>query len=116
MSDVSWWLMLLSFVLGAVITWFWVVRRATRQVAHVVRRERHVATAAPVGRVHHDVGADRDNHGAAPAGWVIKGHRDSRRFHTEDSPEYRDTRAEEWFEDEESARRAGYTRWDERQR
>lgn len=35
MSDVSWWLMLLSFVLGAVITWLWVVRRATRQVARV---------------------------------------------------------------------------------
>ncbi len=94
MSDVSWWLMLLSFVLGAVITWFWVVRRATRQVAHVVRRERHVTTTAT-------------------AGWVIKGNRGSRRFHTEDSPEYRDTHAEEWFEDEESARRAGYTRWDE---
>ncbi|MFW5471195.1 hypothetical protein ACOCJ4_14245 [Knoellia sp. CPCC 206435] len=78
MSDVSWWLMLLSFVLGAVITWLWVVRRATRRVAHVVRSERHVATAAPVGRVHHD--AD----------------------------------AEEEFEDEESARRAGSTRWDER--
>ncbi|MFC7491019.1 MULTISPECIES: hypothetical protein [unclassified Knoellia] len=115
MSDVSWWLMLLSFVLGAVITWFWVVRRATRQVAPVVRREHHVVTPTTTARVHHG-SAGSDAHGVTPAGRGIKGHRGSRRFHTEDSPEYRDTHAEEWFEDEESARRAGYTRWDERNR
>lgn len=32
MSGVNWWLMLLSFLLGAVVTWFWMVRRASREV------------------------------------------------------------------------------------
>lgn len=47
MSDVSWWLMLLSFVLGVVITWFWVVRRATREMPRTVAQKRHVVVRAP---------------------------------------------------------------------
>jgi hypothetical protein len=50
--------------------------------------------------------------GGAPAGYTIKGNEDSMLYHTPDSPSYRQTIAEVWFRDEESAIRAGFTRWD----
>jgi uncharacterized membrane protein ArfC len=48
----------------------------------------------------------------APAGYTIKGNEDSMRYHTPDSPSYKQTVAEVWFTEESAAKRAGFTRWD----
>jgi hypothetical protein len=50
--------------------------------------------------------------GGASSGYTIKGNEDSMLYHTAESPSYRQTVAEVWFRDEESAVRAGFTRWD----
>jgi hypothetical protein len=50
--------------------------------------------------------------GTGPAGWAIKGNEDSMLYHTVDSPNYDQTIAEVWFVDEETAKRAGFKRWD----
>lgn len=44
--------------------------------------------------------------------YLIKGNADSMKFHTIESPYYGRTRAEVWFDAEESARAAGFRRWD----
>jgi hypothetical protein len=49
---------------------------------------------------------------AAPSGFDIKGNEDSMLYHTIESPWYKQTIAELWFADEDSAKRAGFTRWD----
>ncbi len=49
--------------------------------------------------------------GSAPEGFTIKGNADSGLFHTVDSPWYRRTKAEAWFDTEESAIAAGFTHW-----
>ena len=49
---------------------------------------------------------------AAPSGWTIKGNEDSMLYHTTESPSYKQTIAELWFRDVESAENAGFTRWD----
>lgn len=68
--------------------------------------------AGKFGRGSAEPGAD----GSGPSGWAIKGNEDSRLFHTEDSPSYKRTRAEVWFEDEDTARKAGFTKWNEKNR
>ena len=50
--------------------------------------------------------------GSGPAGYTVKGNEDSMLYHTPDSPSYKQTIAEVWFRDEESAVRGGFTRWD----
>ena len=64
------------------------------------------------GKGSADPGAD----GSGPEGWAIKGNEDSMLFHTQDSPAYGRTKAEVWFQDEDSARTAGFTKWNERRR
>jgi hypothetical protein len=49
--------------------------------------------------------------GSGPAGWTVKGNEDSMLYHTPASPSYRQTIAEVWFKDEESAVQAGFTPW-----
>lgn len=53
--------------------------------------------------------------GTGPAGWAVKGNENSMLYHTVDSPNYEQTIAEVWFVDEETARRAGFKRWDSNQ-
>jgi len=48
--------------------------------------------------------------GNAPKGHAIKGNADSGLYHTEDSPWYEQTVAEVWFDTEESAQAAGFTK------
>jgi hypothetical protein len=48
----------------------------------------------------------------APAGYTIKGDKDTGRYFTKDSPDYPAIEAEVWFADEESAQKAGFLRWD----
>ena len=64
--------------------------------------------AGPYGKVSASANAD----GSGPTGWTIKGNADSMLYHTTDSRWYGQTIAEVWFADEESARKAGFTRWD----
>jgi hypothetical protein len=50
--------------------------------------------------------------GSGPEGWTIKGNEDSMLYHTPESPSYKQTIAEVWFNDEDVATKAGFTRWD----
>ncbi|WP_243841484.1 hypothetical protein [Mycobacterium sp. DL592] len=50
--------------------------------------------------------------GSGPAGWLIKGNADSMLYHPPDSPAYNETIAEVWFFDEETAKAAGFDKWD----
>jgi hypothetical protein len=60
------------------------------------------------------VGSVRLVGGAAPpSGWEIKGNEDSMLYHTADSPSYKQTIAEIWFQDEDTARGAGFRNWKE---
>ena len=47
-----------------------------------------------------------------PAGYTIKGDKDTGRYFTTDSPDYADIEAEVWFANEASAEKAGFLRWD----
>lgn len=60
--------------------------------------------------------ADPGDDGSGPEGWAIKGNENSMLFHTDDSPAYGRTKAEVWFQDEDAARKAGFTKWNERNR
>jgi hypothetical protein len=58
-------------------------------------------------------GSARSNDdGSGPEGWEVKGNADSMLYHTPESPYYGRTKAEVWFQDEESAAAAGFARWD----
>lgn len=48
----------------------------------------------------------------APAGYTIKGDKDTGQYFTTDSPDYQTIEAEVWFVNEESAQKAGFARWD----
>ncbi len=63
------------------------------------------------GAVPYGAGSFRGT--AAPLGYGIKGNEDSMLYHPTDSPSYAQTVAEVWFDEESSAKRAGFTRWDE---
>ena len=62
----------------------------------------------PHGRGSAKAGVD----GSGPVGWLIKGNADSMLFHGPDSPAYEQTVAEVWFFDEDTARKAGFDKWD----
>ena len=67
-----------------------------------------VIPPGPHGKGSALAGAD----GSGPAGWLIKGKADSMLYHPPDSPYYAQTIAEVWFFDEETAKRAGFAKWD----
>ena len=50
--------------------------------------------------------------GSMPVGYPIKGNADSMLYHTEESPSYRQTKAEVWFATEAAAKAAGFRHWD----
>jgi hypothetical protein len=50
--------------------------------------------------------------GAAPPGWRVKGNADSLLFYTADAPGFARSVADVWFENEDAATAAGFTRWD----
>jgi uncharacterized membrane protein ArfC len=62
---------------------------------------------SPYGSGSARPGAD----GSGPEGWLVKGNEDSMLYHTPDSPRYKETTAEVWFKDEESAEQGGFTPW-----
>jgi len=132
MKDVNGWLMVLSFLLGLLLTFAMMIRRVTREVpvTHTVAagvRGTAQAAGAAAGTVTGKIESllEKEPYGpgsvrfaaagaaaAAPAGHPIKGNEDSMLYHTTDSPWYKQTIAEVWFADEDSASRAGFTRWD----
>lgn len=70
------------------------------------------AAATPAGP-HGPGSAAPGAGGSGPVGWMIKGSEGSKLYYTQDSPNYGQTQAEVWFQDEESARAAGFRRWDQ---
>ena len=118
MKDVNWWLMVLAFLLGLLLTFGMMIRRVIREVP--VNRSVTAAVGAAGGKIESLLEKEPYGPGSvrlagaasAPSGHTIKGNEDSMLYHTTDSPWYQQTIAEVWFADEESATRAGFTRWD----
>ena len=78
-----------------------VADRVDHAVDHVIVKEPYGAGSIRVSR-----------RTVAPAGYTIKGDKDTGRYFTIDSPDYASTEAEVWFADEASAEKAGFLRWD----
>ena len=140
MQDVNWWLMALAFLLGLVLTLALMIRRVKREVpeyatlaagARVRRRCRSRRVRRPRGRespaAKSTAAAERPRRdpygrGFGPGrrrrrahrdgGYTVKGNEDSMLYHTTDSPSYKQTIAEVWFRDVETAEAAGFKRWD----
>ena len=127
MNDLNWWLMALSFVLGLLSTFAFMIRRVHREVpiyaalgrgpgVDAAGNTRDAATGSaaaldePYGAGSLRLPAAA---GGAPSGYTVKGNEDSMLYHTVDSPSYEQTIAEVWFRDEDTARRAGFTPWHE---
>ena len=73
------------------------------------------ATVAPaeVQESGYGTGSAVSRRGAAgPEGWTVKGNADSLLFYTEDAPGYGRAAADVWFDSEDAATAAGFTRWD----
>ena len=77
------------------------VTRHAEEIEHVLEQEPYGAGSIRVSK-----------RSAAPAGYTIKGDKDTGRYFAPDSPDYAAIEAEVWFADEESARKAGFLRWD----
>ena len=92
-------------------------RRPRRPASHGGTRARPAAqlrwrAIADVPAGKHGLGsATPGAGGSGPTGWTIKGNEDSMLYHTTDSPSYKQTIAEVWFVDEETAEAAGFTHW-----
>jgi len=69
-----------------------------------------VSPLAPYGAGSANSGPD----GAGPPGWLVKGRMDTKLYYTPDDPPYDAGVAQVWFIDEESAKRARFTRWRQR--
>ena len=116
MHDLNWWLMALAFLIGLALTLGLMIRKVTREVPITGAA---TLTGAAVGKadiIEHDpygAGSIRvTRRAAAPAGYTIKGDKDTGRYFTLESPDYQATEAEVWFANEESAQKAGFLRWD----
>ena len=68
-----------------------------------------VIPPGPYGRGSAWAGPD----GAGPPDWVVLGDERGMRYHTPDSPGYSESTAKIWFVDEQTARNAGFSRWDD---
>lgn len=84
------------------------VDRVEQKVTRNAERIEQVLEAEPYGAGSIRVAKG----GAAPAGYTVKGDKDTGRYFTTDSPEYSVIEAEVWFADEASAAKAGFLRWD----
>ena len=84
------------------------IEKVEKKVVHVDEKVEHVLEKEPYGTGSIRVSARR----VAPAGYTIKGDKDTGRYFTLDSPDYEEVEAEVWFANEESAAKAGFLRWD----
>jgi uncharacterized membrane protein ArfC len=131
MSNVNWCLVAVSFGLGLLLTLAFLIRRVKREVPvrgagsaglmgsagakvpTVDAPDAEAATEAEEVEAPYGEGSARVAAGAAaPTGWTIKGNEDSMLYHSPESPAYKQTIAELWFRDEETAIAAGFARWD----
>ena len=123
MGDVNWWLMALAFVLGSLLTFVFTIRRGKREVPVYATSGAAAKTTgaakltdaktAEVEEEPYGTGSLRVAPSAsAPSGYPVKGNEDSMLYHTPESPSYKQKIAEIWFRDEETAQKAGFTRWD----
>ena len=125
MQSVNWWLMVLSFLLGLVLTLFLLIRRVKREVPEYATLAAGAgAGVAGAAKLKGGAGVlDEEPYGAgsirvkgtatAPdGGYTVKGNEDSMLYHTTDSPVYDVTVAEVWFRDVPTAEAAGFNRWD----
>lgn len=87
-----------------------VEKKVDKTVEKIVQKVEHtdVIDVAPYGSGSIRVTARK----VGPAGYTIKGDKDTGRYFTSDSPEYAEIEAEVWFANEESAAKAGFLRWD----
>jgi uncharacterized membrane protein ArfC len=140
MAQANWCLLGVAFALGLVLTLALTIRRVNREVpvsssvGAAAQSESPTATlttgataaAAPtespsetgtteteaVDDSPYGAGSARPrSDGSGPKGWLVKGNEDSMLYHTPDSPHYKQTIAEVWFQDTESAEEGGFTAW-----
>ncbi len=117
MHNVNWWLMAISFVLGLLLTFAFMIRRVKREVPITAGyrgggEPSAKFAGAAAGEQPYGAGSARvAAGGGGPSGWRIKGHEGSMLYHTPDSPNYNQVVHDVWFKDEDSARRAGFTHW-----
>jgi hypothetical protein len=133
MAQVNWWLIGVAFVLGLLLTLALTIRRVKREVpvsssaGAAAQSESPTATvpagaAAAAAPAKNPAEAETDSpygtgsararpDGSGPQGWPVKGNEDSMLYHTPDSPHYKQTIAEVWFKDAESAEEGGFTAW-----
>ncbi|HEX7429907.1 MAG TPA: hypothetical protein VF328_24070 [Mycobacterium sp.] len=134
MQNVNWWLMALAFALGLVLTLALMIRRVKREVPEYATLAAGASAAGAGAAAAGAAGAAKLSGGSAAAvedepygagsvrvaatatapdgGYTIKGNEDSMLYHTTDSPSYKQTIAEVWFRDVETAEKAGFARWD----
>ena len=126
MGHVNYCLVVVSFLLGLLLTSALTIRRVKREVPVRSSATARAAAAAPVPSPSDaetkKINAAADSPygagsaraapgGSGPAGWLVKGNEDSMLYHTPDSPHYEQTIAEVWVKDEESAEHGGFTPW-----
>jgi uncharacterized membrane protein ArfC len=142
MGAANGWLIVLAAVLGFVLTAAFMVARVKREVpvsakstlaggAPVAAKAadklatKPAAKAATAAAVAPETqpASEPEPYGAGsvrlvvasadgPSGYTVKGNEDSMLYHSAESPSYRQTIAEVWFLDVESAEAAGFNRWD----
>lgn len=89
------------------------VEKAAKETAATIKADaEHILEKDPYGPGSVRVTERARKTGWAPAGYTIKGDKDTGRFFTVDSPQYAEVEAEVWFADEQSAAKAGFLRWD----
>lgn len=83
------------------------IGKVEKVVTEKATKVEHVLEHDPYGK-----GSIRVTRGtAAPAGYTIKGDKDTGRYFTLDAPDYEAIEAEVWFANEESAEKADFIRW-----
>lgn len=87
-------------------------KAVTESAATIKADAEHILEKDPYGPGSVRVTQRARKTGWAPAGYTIKGDKDTGRFFTVDSPQYAEVEAEVWFADEQSAVKAGFLRWD----
>lgn len=138
MGAANGWLIVLAAVLGFVLTAAFMVARVKREVpvsakstlaggAAVAAKPTATPTATPAKAAavapETQPASEPEPYGAGsvrlavasadgPSGYTVKGNEDSMLYHSSESPSYRQTIAEVWFLDVESAEAAGFNRWD----
>ncbi|MET4428956.1 hypothetical protein [Mycolicibacterium sp. 624] len=134
MGAANGWLIVLAAVLGFVLTAAFMVARVKREVPVSAKSTlaggsavaaKPTATPAKAAAVATETqpASEPEPYGAGsvrlavasadgPSGYTVKGNEDSMLYHSSESPSYRQTIAEVWFLDVESAEAAGFNRWD----